>query len=131
MRITINGDAVVLTSTLKVEDIELLKKYKPDALKLTDEDGNQVLAVAYAANRGGLSKTGIVFGGASIDGGYATLTTVLEKEGTFDVETVKEKIADMLGDIPSKLQQIEDAAPVAIADLAAKRATLIDSIQIL
>ena len=41
MRISILGEALVLTSTLKVEEIELLRKYKPDALKIKNENGHR------------------------------------------------------------------------------------------
>lgn len=132
MRIAIVGDAVVLTSTLKVGDIELLKKYKPDALKLTDEDGKQIFGVAYESGRGTFSKTGIVFGGTARDGsGYATLTVNLESDGDVDVETLKSTIADMLGDVPTKVGAIESTAPAAVEEIGTARETLINSITIL
>ena len=56
MKITINGDAYVLASEIKAEDIELLKKYDPDALKIKDKDGNDKFSVTYAEGKSGIQK---------------------------------------------------------------------------
>ena len=129
MRIALVGDALVLTSTLKVEEIELLKKYKPDALKIKDAEGNDVFAIAYKDGCPGINNKGITFSGESRDGnGYATLTANLDlNEG----EDPKEAVADIIGTPAVKVNEIEAAAPAALAEVLAARAALIDSITVL
>ena len=132
MRIALIGDAVVVTSTLKVEEIETLKKYNSDALKIFDADGNQTFGVSYENGNGTLSKKGVVFGSPSRDGnGFATLTINLETEEDVPADLLKEMIADMLGDIPTKLEVIEQQAPAALSEVNAAREALINSITVL
>ena len=62
MKVTVNGNALVLTSDIKAKEIELLKKVNPSALKLKDEDGNDIFAIGLSAN-GGINKNGVSFDG--------------------------------------------------------------------
>lgn len=132
MRVAIIGGALALTSSLKVEDIGVLTKYAPDALRVKDEEGNDVFAVAYNEGSPSINNKGIVFSGASLTGeGYATLTVPVDTEGTTGVEAIKDAVADMIA-IPAKyLAKIEEAAPAVLADVAEKRAQLKNSIQVL
>jgi len=130
MRITVLGDALVVTSSLTVEEIEMLKKYDPDALKLFDADGNQTFGVGYSSGNGNLTKKGVTFGATS-NGGFATLSVTLEGTEGMTADALKETVADILGEIPVKLAAVEQAAPAKLAEVREARTTLINSINIL
>ena len=40
-KIMVAGDAVVVTSDMKLEDIKLVKKYRPEALTLFEGEGEE------------------------------------------------------------------------------------------
>lgn len=132
MRVAIIGGALVLTSSLKVEDIDVLKKYAPDALRVKDEEGNDVFAIAYSEGNPSINNKGIVFAGTSLTGeGNATLTVNIDTEGETGVEAIKDAVADIIA-VPAKyLAEIEANAPAVLADVAEKRAQLKNSIQVL
>ncbi len=132
MRVAIIGGALALTSSLKVEDIGILTKYAPDALRVKDEEGNDVFAVTYNEGNPSINNKGIVFSGTSLTGeGNATLTVNIDTEGETGVEAIKDAVADIIA-VPAKyLAEIEAAAPAVLADVAEKRAQLKNSIQVL
>ena len=47
MKVTITGDAFALTSSIKVEDIKMLKKQSPDSLKIKDDENNDIFGIDY------------------------------------------------------------------------------------
>ena len=91
------GQAVVITSAAKLEEIKKIAKYNPDSLvlKKENEEGvkEPVFCVGIAKTRAGsVSAYGIEFGGTD-ENGYAQVT--LDYTGP-DVG-VKEALADSLG----------------------------------
>lgn len=92
------GDAVVVVSTLKFEDIKFLEKYREDALALKGgEDNKEIIFRVGASGTPGANKYGITFEGATRDEAkQAILTLSLNYEG----EDIKGYIADQLR-IPS------------------------------
>lgn len=129
MRISILGEALVLTSTLKVEEIKLLRKYKPDALKIKNENGDDLFAIAYKEGCSSITPKGVTFGGASRDGNeFATFTANISvAEG----EDIKEVVADLIGVPAGYVSQIESAAVNALHEVRAARAELLNSITVL
>ena len=67
MKLTITGDAYALTSAIKVSDIDLLKKYNPDALNVKDKDGKVVFGVSYSEGKPNVAGFGVTFGGKTRD----------------------------------------------------------------
>lgn len=102
--IKIFGDSFTVVSEIELETIKALKKFKPEALTLKDQDGNEVFAVTQGAI-GMVSKYGVVF--TSVDAnGFATVTlglpTGLSNEEK--INHVKETVAEAL----VKLNTLED-----------------------
>lgn len=131
--ITLNGDAVVITSALKTEEIATAAKYNPDALTLKVVDElTKTAEVVFSVSTGsesGVSKYGIVFGGTSRDGrGFATAT--FKFTGSNDPAKAKEEIADKYGFALSQLNKVELAIPAALAQIAADKKAVIDAITI-
>ena len=91
-KVTIAGKAVVITSDLKFDDLENVKKYQPKALVLMGgEDGKEAVFAAsiVPGSTGKVGKFGVEFGEKSVDG-FATMTLVAPS----GVEDMKEYVAD-------------------------------------
>jgi len=64
--ITIAASSCIVTSKFPLEDLELVKKYRPNVLKIVDEETKEEL---FAIGTGGnsISEFGISFGGVTND----------------------------------------------------------------
>lgn len=129
MKLSVIGDAFVATSTIKADDIALVAKYKPDALKIKDKEGNDVFSISYVADgNSSIAPFGITFTGKSRgeDGGYATLTQKLPK-GTTDA---KKYVADAVGGVIEHVNAIEESLPAVVEEIKTTKAALLDSITV-
>ena len=131
-KVKIVGDAVVLTSELKLDDIKLVEKVCPKALSLYEEENGrevQVFSIATAKTegfKGAVTESGITFGRASRDGGYAQITMGLPQvEGD-----VKEAVADLIGGPVMNLNKLEHELPCVIQDILDAKADMLDCIEI-
>jgi hypothetical protein len=130
MKISINGDAFVLTSSLSVKDIKLVKKYKPDALKIyaDDKKEKEKFLIGYAEGKPSLTSINLTFGGETRDdAGLATLTQILP-DGMKDADVAKEYVAELLGQSIPYISELEKTVPEAAKKLAESKKTLLDSI---
>ena len=73
--IKVIGDAMIVTSAIKMEDIKLLQRLDPDSLVARDKDDEPVYAV-FTGDSGFMENTGIRFTGADSNG-FATVTILL------------------------------------------------------
>lgn len=128
MKITLHQDVkkFVLTSTLKKADIELVKKYAPDALKIKDKDGNDVFGMSYCADKHGVSKVGVTFGGVNKDG-FAIVVGDLPANLP-ENQKPGEYVADIVGAAIQNINVLEEAIPAVVTDIKTQRAELIGSI---
>lgn len=130
MKLTITADAYSLTSTIKVADIEFLKKYKPAALQIVDEEGNAKFGISYSEGCSSVAAFGVTFSGATRDeNGYATVTGILPS-GLGTTAEAKEFVAEKFGGIVAYLKQLEESIPNVVAQIKAERNQLIDSITV-
>lgn len=127
------GDAVIITSALRKEDLSYLAKYKPDALVLNDNMGEPVFRIAVGEpGAGEVSKYGIVFDGATRDeNGYAQLTLPYVGEDGETVEEIKGAIADEIGEPLTNLIELETALPGAVEEAREARESIMNSIEII
>lgn len=112
---TFIGNVVHIISELKLEDIKLIRKYRPQALSLREEvDGKQVpvFSIGVAKNDGGtVNKAGITFGSVATAEGNAMVSLV--NEGNLSVDEIKDaiglpmlklkKLEEQLGDIKDEI----------------------------
>ena len=129
MKLSVIGDAFVATSAIKAEDIALVAKYKPDALKIKDKDGNDVFSVSYVKDgKSSIASFGVTFTGESRgeNGGFATLTLTLPA-GTTDA---KKYVAELVGSVIENVGKLEESIPAVVAEIKATRAALLDSISV-
>lgn len=122
------GEAVVITSGAKLEDIKKIAKYRPEALTLYSEgeEKEPVFCVGLSDDRAGsVSKFGIEFGGASADG-HAQVTAVY----TGPEEGVAEALADTLGPQIVMLSKLEESFPGILEAIDADVAAIMSCIEI-
>lgn len=129
MKATTLGNAVILTSTLKLDDIKKVKKYNPDALQLLGgEDGKDpIFGFGVAEGPGRVGKFGIEFSTTPNAEGKAIVTLMLQ-EGEVEPGNVKEYIADKIGSALIMANQIEAKVPQAVAEIDRQVASIMDSI---
>lgn len=127
-KITIAGQALVVTSEVKLEDYKKVAKYRPKALILMGGEDNKtpVFRVAVTNGPGSISKYGVEFGvSTNDDKKLAAVTCVLDETG---VENIKECVADSIGPIVMQLGKIEATIPTVLQEIAAEKAAIMENI---
>lgn len=129
--IKVVGDVAVITSSLKLEDIQRVQKYRPEALTLMggDEGKTPIFKVeARPGTPGSVSVFGITFGSAGhSEAGLATVTVPLTVPAGTDV---KNYVADKYGSAIANLQKLETAIPTVLEAVNAERTTLMSAITV-
>ncbi len=121
MKVTIAGNAVVITSSLKLEDINTIKKYRPQALTLMGGDDG----------KGGINANGAIFAEKSRDGNeYAVITMPLDAPAG-DIESAKAHLADTLGDAAAHLTALEAKLPAVLEEIRGQRKSFMDGITVM
>ena len=127
-KITVAGQAVVIASTLKLEDIKLLEKYRPEALVLTDEEKEPVFKIGTTYGVGTIGTYGASFSDESNDDQkLATITLLYEGE----TDNLKESIVDSIGGALLKLNKLERMLPAVLEEISAEKAEIFEHIQII
>lgn len=128
-KIVVAGDAVVITSELKLEDIKTVKKYRPDALTLCGgEDGKEpIFTMDVASGSGSINKYGVVFGSETRDEHKLAQLTMVMPGVEKDVE---EHVADKIGGAVMNLNKLEAIFPEVIAEINAEKAAIMDCITV-
>lgn len=127
-KITIVGDAVVVTSALKLEDLKTIAKYRPEALVLKGgEDGKQeIFRLGVSCGNGSISGVGAVYGSATHDDEKkATMTILIGGPVCGDI---KEIVADTIGANVQLLNKIEDTLPTVLNEIETEKARIMESI---
>lgn len=130
-KVTIVGDAVVVTSSMKHKDLLTIAKYRPDALILKGGEDNKEKLFRISVNEDGVSeigKYGAVFGSESRDEKkLATITLVLTNPTKGDV---KEQVADELGSAIINLGKLEATLPSVLDEIKAEKNSVMESISV-
>ncbi len=127
-KITIVGDAVVVTSAMKLEDIKTIQKYRPDALVLKGgEDGKEpIFKLGYGTN-GNINKYGAEFSSETHDENKLAIMTLVCKDAG---ENIKEVVADTIGAYVMTLNKLEATLGNVLTEIAADKQTIMDSITV-
>lgn len=129
-KITIAGNAVVVTSALKLEDIKTIAKYQPKALTLMGgEDGKEpIFAIGTTApGKGSISSVGASFDREANDGSKLATITVVD---TVPDTNVKDWAADKLGAAIMALNALEAKLPEVLSTIAANKAAVMENISV-
>lgn len=129
-KITIAGDAVIVTSALTLEDIRKIEKYRPKALVLTEGDENEpVFAIGTTEGAGNINSVGVSFGRETRDGrGFATVTMCIAPE---EGEDVVEFVADKIGGAIMNLNKLEATLPQVLTEINLERAEIMRNITVM
>lgn len=127
-KITIAGNAVVITSAMKLEDIRTIKKYRPSALILMGgEDGKDQVFAINVGERGDVNKYGAVFAEETRnDDKLATVTTTVSYTGN----DIKDYVADKFGVTITNLNKLEAVLPAVLEEITNEKAEIINNITI-
>lgn len=129
-KIIVAGEAVVVTSSMKLEDLKTIAKYRPDALILKGgEDGKEpIFAVSTTKGAGDINAYGACFGGETHDN--EKLATITMGVGAVVDADIEEYIADKLGSAITNLNKLEEKLPEVLAEIAGEKAAVLASISI-
>ena len=123
------GDALVITSTQKLEDLELVKKYRPETLVLKDEDGDEYFRVGVSNGSGTIGTYGAEFGGETHDAEKkATITLMIDGNGT--PEEIKADIAEDIGLVLLNIEKVEEKIPAILSEIKAERDRILEHISV-
>lgn len=112
----IMGAACVITSDHKLSDLELVAKYRPDSLALTEGSGSEkheVFRVGVGKGVGSIGAYGAVWGEPTTTDGKATITMQIPA----DVANAKEWAEEKIGASILKLIKVEEALPAALEEV--------------
>lgn len=130
-KITIVGDALVVTSAKTLEDIKTLEKYRPKALSLydTNEDGKreEVYRVATTEGSGSINQYGASFGSATHDDAKLATITMTVPAGTTNA---KEYAADKIGTAIIMLNKVEAQFDAALNEVKAEKERVLENITV-
>ena len=128
-KITIVGDAYVVTSSLTLSDLLKIQKYAPCALVLKDAEGKTpIFGVCVGSGSGSINANGAEFAPTTSNAdGFATITVCVKGGITGDA---KEFVAEQLGTAILRLNELEDTLPAVIADIDAKKAQVLGNITV-
>ncbi len=129
-KIVIAGDAVVVTSAIKYEDLLTVKKYRPDALILKGgEDGKEPIFGVNVTNGGvgEINQYGATFGMATRDDEKLATLTMLATGVAADIENF---VADKIGGALINLNKLEATLPNVIAEINAEKKAVLEAITV-
>ena len=117
-----------LTSTLTKKDLDLVKKYRPGALKKQDAEGNDVFAVSYCEGHPCVSANGITFGSVATESGCAMITGDLPETLPAGTATYGDYVADKVGAALAFVNEFEASIPGVVNAIQTERAALLEGI---
>lgn len=128
-KVTIVGDAAVITSSKTLESIKTLEKYRPKALSLYSEDGSEALfTVGSTVGKGSIGKYGASFGSASHDEDkFATITMEIPA----GVKDAEDWAVEEIGVAINNLNKVEAQLDAALEDVAAELAEVRSNIVVM
>ena len=125
-KLKIMGDVLQIKSELTAKEIERVEAFAPKALKLFDNEGNEVFGIAYPVNAS-WSKYGVCFCSKD-DEGKVFMTTnnpVLEHD---DPEKERTEVIKKFAPVLNKLEAIEAQVAAAKDALEEMEASVTDSV---
>lgn len=120
-KITIVGDAIVVTSSKSLEALKTLEEYRPRALRLVEADENgkkeEIFRVETAAANGSINQNGATFASETHDAEKKATITIPVPAG---VEDVKTYAAKLVGKAVVRLNKVEAGIDEALAAVKAE-----------
>ena len=128
---TIAGNSFVVTSDVSMADLETVKKYRPSALTLVDEETKEpYFKVGISSGNSSLNDHGISFGGVTNDDKKLATATLPIPADALEDGDAKEYVLDKAGLALANLNKIETGLANVLKDIKADRDKLAESIKI-
>lgn len=136
-KITVVGDATVVTSSLKMKDIKTVEKFRPELLVLSEKDKNdrwtemfRMKTTKDPAISGSITDCGAIFNNETHDeDGLATLTLPCVAQGT--AEEIKDSILEQFSRALARLNRLELQIAEGLEGVAQEKAELEGAISII
>ena len=130
-KITIVGDAIVITSSKTLEDIKALEKFRPRQLALYETgEGNkkeELFKVSSTKGEGSINKYGASFGSVTHDEAKLATITMTIPQG---VEDAVKYAADKIGTAIIMLNKVEEQFDDAMAEIEEEKAAIRECITV-
>ena len=129
-KIIVAGEAVVITSSMKLADLETIKKYNPKALVLMGGEDGKEPVFCIGVNRGktgSINQFSVDFGAETRDDKKLATMTLMTSGVTGDV---KEFVADEYGAALMLLNKLEATLPAALEAIAADKKAILENITV-
>lgn len=123
-KINVLAKAVVVTSTLKIDEIKMVGKYRPEALTLFEGEGDKkepVFRIGLTRGAGEINQYGASFSENTPGDGKEAQVTMILPDGISDV---KEYVSDAIGRAVIKLNKLEATIPGIIEEIKAEKAEI-------
>ena len=125
--VTIAGNSYVITSGVSMADLETVKKYRPAALSLVDEETKEPFFKVGVGGTSSVNDHGVGFSGVSNDEKkLATATLPIPA----DVEDAKEYVLDKAGLALVNLKKVEEGVASALKDIKTERDNIAANIKV-
>lgn len=126
-KVSISGASVVITSSIKLSDLQTIAKFRPNALNLMGgKNGDELqFSVGLSKNAGCISNVGAFFG-TETNGGFATITMLIEDFGG----DKKEYIFNNFGGALAKLNELEATLPAVLDEVATQKEAIEASVTV-
>ena len=125
-KVTIAGDSFIITSSITMSDLDMVKRYRPTVLTLVDTETKDVV-FKVGIGKGAVTNFGVSFGGVTNDEAkLATATITIDAE----VEDKKEYVLDKLGPVLVNLETIESNIKKALEEIKLERDTISKNIKV-
>lgn len=127
MKVSIAGQAVVITSGMKLEDLKSIAKYRSGSLVLKGgEDGKEDIFAVGTGCKGSANEYGVTFNAAD-DKGFATVTL----EIPCGVANRKEWVVENLGEAINLLGKLEDKLGGTMDEIHEEQAKIESSVTVI
>lgn len=125
--IKVAGNVYVIESSFTKSELETVNKYRPNLLRLFDEEKRPIFAVAYG-NCAEVSAFGIQFNDETRgENPVACLTMPLPK----GAGAAKDIVLEAVGVAILRLNEVEENIAVALEEIKAEKAAIAESITVL
>lgn len=127
-KIAIAGNAIVVTSELKLSDLRTVKKYRPEALELKGgRFGIDTVFAISTEGTPGINEFGATFRDESRDGSGKACITLDLPENSGDPKAF---VADKYGSALINIGKLEETLPDVIEDVCRQRESVLEQIAI-
>lgn len=126
-KIIVSGNGVTVKMDKALADIKTLEKHNPKALRLYDEDKNEIFRVASTTGEGSINAYGASFDGESRDDAKNAILTLMMPTEARDA---KAWVEEVIGTAVLKLNKVEAQMTEALAKVNSELTTVRESITV-